>query len=287
MNEIINENEYLNAICSEEKLCVELPHTVIISAHPDDEIVGAGGILRRFGKISFIHVTDGSPKDLSDAFRAGFGSREGYAKVRKKELKEAISFAAINPEHLWEIGLVDQEASFNMAGLAIRIAKLLEKVLPCVVLTHAYEGGHPDHDATAFSTWLACCLLQKRKKRSPPVFEFASYHGDGSNNFIMYEFIPCEYRRIWTVVLNDEEKRLKSLMFKCHKSQERVLSMFPVLMERFRKSPIYDFSRPPYEGALLYEYFPWGMSRKIWLGLASEALEVLDIDTALRGRGKK
>jgi LmbE family N-acetylglucosaminyl deacetylase len=152
MSEFITENEYLKAICSEGKGNVELPHTVIISAHPDDEIVGAGGILRRLGKISFIHVTDGSPKDLSDAFKAGFGSRDGYAKARKLELKEAIKFADINPEHFWEIGLVDQEASFNMAGLAIRIAQLLEKVLPCVVLTHAYEGGHPDHDATAFST---------------------------------------------------------------------------------------------------------------------------------------
>jgi hypothetical protein len=98
----------------------------------------------------------------------------------------------------------------------------------------------------------------------------------------MYEFIPCESRRIWTAVLNEEERKLKSLMFKCHKSQERVLSMFPVQMERFRRAPIYDFSRPPYEGVLLYEYFPWGMSRKIWLGLANETLELLDIGPVVK-----
>jgi LmbE family N-acetylglucosaminyl deacetylase len=278
MDETFSGRGFLETVCSGSRCMGDLPHTVIIAAHPDDEVIGAGGILGRFGRVSFIHVTDGAPRDMQDAISAGFGSREAYAKARRIELGDAVRKAGIIPEHLWEAGMIDQDASYNLTGLSFRIADFLEKALPCVVLTHAYEGGHPDHDAVAFSTWAACCLLQKKKLRPPPVFEFASYHGNGGYEFITYEFIPNGIEeKIWTVVLSDEEKRKKEEMFECFMSQEKTLELFPIGIERFRAAPFYNFSKPPYKGTMLYEFYPWGMSQSTWLKLASDALDLLEI----------
>jgi len=46
------------------------------------------------------------------------------------------------------------------------------------VVTHPYEGGHPDHDAAAFVTCMRC---GSRGKRETPLLamEMTSYHGVG------------------------------------------------------------------------------------------------------------
>jgi LmbE family N-acetylglucosaminyl deacetylase len=49
------------------------------------------------------------------------------------------------------LGIPDQAASLGLAGLARRLAVQLAASGAEVVVTHAYEGGHPDHDATAFA----------------------------------------------------------------------------------------------------------------------------------------
>lgn len=50
---------------------------------------------------------------------------------------------------------------------------------------------------------------------------------------------------------------------------------FPIDVERFREAPEYDFTQPPHEGRLHYEYFDWGMTGDRWRSLASEAEMVL------------
>src|ERR1043166_7357421 len=65
------------------------PSVVVVAAHPDDESVGAGGRLNRLRGALFVYLTDGSPRDTSDARRAGYDSREAYAAARREELHNA------------------------------------------------------------------------------------------------------------------------------------------------------------------------------------------------------
>jgi LmbE family N-acetylglucosaminyl deacetylase len=47
-------------------------HELFITAHPDDEVIGAGGQFATLAAPLFVQVTDGAPRDMLDAIRSGF-----------------------------------------------------------------------------------------------------------------------------------------------------------------------------------------------------------------------
>jgi hypothetical protein len=49
-------------------------------------------------------------------------------------------------------------------------------------------------------------------------------------------------------------------MFECFSSQAKVLRGFDIAVERFRRAPRYDFTRPPHEGPLHYERLGWPLT---------------------------
>jgi hypothetical protein len=44
---------------------------VVVVAHPDDEAIGAGAVLRGFPDVTIVQVTDGAPLDQEYAQRKG------------------------------------------------------------------------------------------------------------------------------------------------------------------------------------------------------------------------
>jgi N-acetylglucosamine malate deacetylase 2 len=265
-----------------ERLCAPArdprgaPRTVIVVAHPDDEVIGAGGRLPRLREVALVHVTDGSPRDLGDARSNGFSTREEYAEARRREMAAALALAGIDEAQTYELGCVDQEASLHLEELSWGLAGLLRELRPEVMLTHPYEGGHPDHDATAFVARAACRLLAARGERVPALLEMTSYH-NGPTGIQVGDFLPAGDSEAATVTLSGEERALKQQMLDCYRSQQNTVRLFPVEQERFRLAPCYDFTRPPHEGLLFYECFPWGMTGARFCELAGAAAEALGL----------
>jgi LmbE family N-acetylglucosaminyl deacetylase len=250
---------------------------LIVAAHPDDETVGAGGFLPRMRRATIVTVTDGAPRNPMDAKRAGCSSREDYARLRRQELLSALAVAGIPPTRARALNLVDQEASLEMAYLTMHIVDLLKEVRPTAILTHAYEGGHPDHDATAFAVHAACA----RVHNPPTVFEFASYHAADHHEPVLKvgDFLP-DGEEVDTIPLSADARDRKRRMVECFASQIHMLQHWPLDVERYREAPTYDFTRPPHEGALYYEHFDWGVTGERWRLLAEEALRTLGAATA-------
>jgi hypothetical protein len=143
-----------------------------------------------------------------------------------------------------------------------------------IVLTHPYEGGHTDHDATAFAVHLACGVLRREGVPAPIVLELTSYHNrDGRR--VHSEFLPFWPVPTRRVDLPHEAQLLKARMFRYFTTQQKVLSAFPLNVERFRIAPRYIFTVPPHEGPLDYERYCTTISGAEWRANAEKALHIL------------
>lgn len=247
----------------------------MVAAHPDDEVIGAGIRLGHVHAVTVLHVTDGAPRDDRDARAAGCSGRAAYARLRRRELRSALERAGLPAVRLRRLGVVDGEAALAMAPLAVRLAGLLRRQRPQVVVTHPYEGGHPDHDAAAFAVHCACKLLRRDGDSPPCLIEMTSYHAiDGVLR--TGAFLPGGDDGV-SVPLTAPDAERKRRMLACFASQRRTLALFDVSAERFRLAPAYDFTWPPHDGAPYYEMFRWGPTAHEWRRLASRAQSSLGL----------
>lgn len=249
---------------------------LFVVAHPDDEVIGAGGsLLSRLKNCRVVHVTDGAPANMLFAHSANFSIREAYANARREEAARALSLAGISESQIIDLGVIDQQLSYQLLSVVRRLCELLREIEPEIVITQPYEGGHPDHDATAFAVHVARRTLHYEKTTAPEIFEMTSYYRR-DDSVVYGDFLPRAGNAAVTFTLTQHERNLKQRMFDCFQTQREVLSWFPIAVERFRKAPPYNFTLPPHAGRLHYDYFDWGVTGQKWLGLAREALAGLD-----------
>ncbi len=229
---------------------------LIVVAHPDDETLAFFHLMSTARDCVIVHVTDGSPLNLRDAQNASFETREEYARARRAELECALSL--LGGRETRELGFVDQETWRDLPGLIDSVARVIDDVRPSVVFTHPYEGGHPDHDSTAFAVAQAAQSIEVR--------EGAFYNAFGSG-----EFLPSD-SRVTERRLDADAWSLKRRMLDCFVSQAGVLSNFHPEVERERAAPTYDFTVAPHAGPLNYEGWGLAFEGADWREAARKAL---------------
>ena len=80
----------------------------------------------------------------------------------------------------------------GFATLTMSIAAVLREQQPDAVVTHAYEGSHPDHDAIAFAVQTACALLEMDGWKAPVRLEAAGY-ADLGGDVMVGEFVTPSF----------------------------------------------------------------------------------------------
>jgi N-acetylglucosamine malate deacetylase 2 len=253
---------------------------LIIVAHPDDETVGLGAQLRRLRDALLVHVTDGAPRDGEDARRQGFGDPADYAAARRRELGAALIAGEAGPVRTATLAIPDKEAFRDLAGLSRSVAEFLERERPAAVLTHAYEGGHPDHDAAAFAVHMACRRVAVADR--PAIIEMPFYHAL-NGRMVTGVFLPAQgelpaHSAVVALRLGEADLRRKRRMVDCFHTQREILSCCTLDIERFRAAPAYEFRAPPHQGSLLYETFGWEISGIEWRRRAAQAQTTLGLD---------
>ena len=247
---------------------------LILVAHPDDEAIGAGALLGHYPDATIAHLTDGGGVGEQTAAVRGFPSRADYAAARRTEVLAALSIVGIGVERVRALGIPDGEAGHRLEESCRVVMELLDEVQPDVVLTHPYEGGHSDHDATAFAVHLAAGCLRREGGRAPIILELTSYHNSNGQR-VRGMFIARDGVRVRTIVLDDQARRLKANMLAAFESQREVVEKFSLHVERFRVAPRYVFTEAPHEGVLDYERYCVKITGSEWRAMAARALEAL------------
>ncbi|MFL5264353.1 MAG: PIG-L deacetylase family protein [Anaeromyxobacteraceae bacterium] len=253
---------------------------LVLAAHPDDETIGAGALLYRLRGGVVVHLTDGAPRD--PRFRPEGLEVDAYARARRRELGAALAAAGLTEKSALAMGVPDQDAAYAIADLARSLAAVLGATHPALVVTHPYEGGHPDHDAAAIVARAAILLARRERLAVPRLVEMTSYHASGGA-LVTGQFLDAPLAKQVARVLSPVELDVKRAMLACFETQRPVLEPFlaHLAVERFRPAPRIDVSRPPHEGPLWYERLGFTLSGARWRALARRAIDALGLTPEL------
>jgi N-acetylglucosamine malate deacetylase 2 len=233
---------------------VLLGTTILLVAHPDDEVIGFGALMQRMRRPVVVFATDGAPRD--EYFWKAYGSREAYAEIRKEEARAALAIVGAEPVFLSDRvpgGIADQELYRRLPQAMGAVRDLVAQFRPDALLTLSYEGGHPDHDSA--------CFIAATVGRSIgiPLWEAPLYHRDPDGTGAVQKFHELSGEEV-ELKVEGEEMRRKVEMFHTYKSQKLTLDVFRPEVERFRPVANYDFTRPPMPWKLNYEIWQWKMT---------------------------
>ena len=126
----------------------EREHAVIVVAHPDDELLGAGGFLVREGpQCAVIAVADGIQARTGPDAKAVEERREQF-------LKAMFSLGVRQAECL---GFYDQSLTITQATFRTALERALARLdpAPALCLTHCRSDLNADHRVVAEATLLA------------------------------------------------------------------------------------------------------------------------------------
>jgi LmbE family N-acetylglucosaminyl deacetylase len=134
------ESEWLSRLCDLPPWEPPLVSTLIVAPHPDDETLGAGGMIARL-RLQNIPVTVAAVSDGEKAYPGAHGLGE----LREREQNEALARLGVERQSVHRLKLPDKELS-DWEGSLERSLSMF--VSPGMHIVAPWPGDfHPDHEA--------------------------------------------------------------------------------------------------------------------------------------------
>ena len=159
--------------------------------HPDDELTVAAFLARLLAQGVAIHVcwSHSTP-------------------VRERESRAALATIGVRQEDMTFFDAPDGRVVDTISVLKPKLCGLIQKFGPTRIVTHAFEQGHIDHDAT--NLLVNMCF-------SGPVFETPFYHTYLTRLQRLYSFSTKDGEE--TIALTPQERRMKRRLVGMYPSQ--------------------------------------------------------------------
>jgi LmbE family N-acetylglucosaminyl deacetylase len=146
---------------------------LVIAAHQDDEVLGLGLTLvkhRNHGdRVTIVFTTNGAGGNWKESSAL----KRAVSAARFKEACDALALIGIDPAGIACLGFPDGGLHRYIPEASEDIATLIRVIAPHRTYVHAIEGGHIDHDVTAFIVQNVCARMGIE-----PVFEWAEYNSE-------------------------------------------------------------------------------------------------------------
>lgn len=242
---------------------------VVVVAHPGDEVLAAGSRMDRMEDLTVVHITDGSPRDMEEARRLGFDTREDYAAARRREVVAAMEALGAEAELrcYWH---PDKESILHGAAILDELAEELDGA--AAVVTHAYDHSHPDHDTAALCVSLAVARLRGAGRPAPDVFEFPAL-GMHGGQAVLGRFVPLPSAPETVLPMSPTDQTRRRAALAAHRSQPKVTALADDWEERLRPAPPYDFRGSAPNGVAWYDRLGWTTTLAMWRAHADALLD--------------
>lgn len=213
---------------------------LVLVAHPDDETLACGGLLQRASQARVVFAVDGAPPHYG--FEKQFGSLQRYSEIRFLEAECALehipqsSFRKLTKPD--GTTFVDQHLFLALPDAFASLVRIVRRFSPDHLLSHAFEGGHIDHDA--------CHVIAARaaQVRGIPFLEFPLYWRNKGADVFQQFWESREKEDI--LQLSREEIVVKQRMLVEYHSQANLASVFGTEVERFRPASDQPITSAPW-----------------------------------------
>jgi LmbE family N-acetylglucosaminyl deacetylase len=219
---LTNEDEWRSQFLSLPQWEPPRVPTLIVVPHPDDETLGAGGLIARLRssgiEITIVAVTDGEH---------AYPDTEHLGKVREQEQNAALGRLGVGSEQVHRLRFTD-------SGVAASEERLKDVLLTLVasdmhVVSPWQKDFHPDHEACGRAAE-AVARLKKTKLTS---YFFWTWHR-GTPALL-------DGLRLVALTLTERERRAKYDALMCHQSQLKHASGSPILPENLLEPAVRPF----------------------------------------------
>tara|TARA_B110000014_G_scaffold8357_1_gene5940 strand:- start:505 stop:1194 length:690 start_codon:yes stop_codon:yes gene_type:complete len=186
---------------------------LVIGAHPDDEVIGAGATISK-------HIKNGD-----EVFIVLFsvGHKPIQPKLKDQAYK-SLKIYGIKKNNLFWLGC--KSGQFDLEPklkINAKLAEIIGKIKPKIVYTHFYGDAHQDHRFVFDSTMVACRPHEIRgmgkQKSWKGVEKILCYEIPSSTNWsgkLNESFNPTEFN-----VISDNDLERKIQAYNCYKDEVR------------------------------------------------------------------
>jgi LmbE family N-acetylglucosaminyl deacetylase len=221
------ETDWQSLLDSAPSLALPSCPILIVSPHPDDEVLGAGGLIHCAAlaghAVTVLSVTDGEQ---------AYPDWQGLARIRRRELSDALSVLAPSGVSHECLGFPDGELDRERTALFDAIDRRLS---PAALLVAPYErDGHPDHEATAE----VCCAIAKLRGLRVWRYPIWAWHHARPEDF--------DARPLGRFLLDAEAVGAKAQALSCFTSQLRPWGRAPII-----PAHVLRYFARPYEAFLV------------------------------------